>query len=203
MARGDRTRVKGAEQERKNVVLYSGNIADAGLPPIIPPAGIPAKTSYALDFGTKVVDIKSTVTRPAGVFTFTSPRSRFYRFECKATFSVSVSAGTVAPAPYDRTVSFFFEPSICKNGARISNQQVLPASVVYYVSGPAWRVFPTVPVALAAATVTLFVNAGETITVKGTHTAIEPVLINGIEILHPDALLVTSTFEAIEITPEA
>jgi hypothetical protein len=202
MARGDRTRIKGAEQERKNVVLYSGNTEDAGIPVPFPVTGIPASpAAYALDFSTPVIDIKSTITRPAGIFTFTSPRSRFYRVECKASFSVSAVPGNLAP--YDRTVVFYFESSLYKNGVYINSQQISGASVVYYVSRLAGDIFQTIPVALATTTVTLFVNAGETITAKATHNAIGPVLFGGVEVLRASNVRVTSTFEAIEITPEA
>jgi hypothetical protein len=71
MARGDQARIKGAQQGRQNVVFYRNTA-------LLTNANGSA-TSQAINFPTRVVDLKSTIIDPTTNWKFVSPRSRFYR----------------------------------------------------------------------------------------------------------------------------
>jgi hypothetical protein len=209
MARGDQARIKGAQQGRQNVVFYRNTdlLANAN----------GTATNVVINFPTKIVDLKSTITNPTTNWVFTSARSRFYRIslwveltgDSDIFYSTSATGGIydhLVPPPFSKSylVRTFLDGVDITTSlvGQVGSLNYATAKVLVFDMSGNYYLYTNFLNSAASAHVegVVFVPAGSTLTFKHTYAFTMTPLYSGT----PDPLNIDAkaSVEIIEVTPE-
>lgn len=210
MSRGNNARIRGGEQERKNIVVYHALPENLGYPdPFNFNVGIWDATDRPVQVyaAGKVVDLKTAVTYPT--FTFTTPRSRFYLIDIRTYGNTWLWGNMIGGDSYGGSaaeghmLSFFTRVFV--NGSLLTAPvaSISSATATYITPGGFGRVVGIRGNEVGNTRAVVFLAAGDKVTVGFNATGFADFVWSGTAGTVRSYLQPYVDIEITELTPEA